>query len=120
MGMARIKKSLVVFINIAVFTAAYFAFAQYILIEQKRVEVSRSLSGHVNVGMESPAENVTVELRSPDWNKVLASTKTDKVGYFSFGNVPGELFYVHFSSPGINPFQLRVRIKKSAKRDLTI
>jgi len=41
-------------------------------------------------------------------------------GYFSFGERPGKLFYMRLSSPGVNPLQLRVRVKKHAADDLSI
>jgi hypothetical protein len=61
---------------------------------------------------------VTVELCSPDWKTVLAATKTDDAGYFSLEKSPGKLFYLRFSSPEVNPFQVRVRISKHAAHDL--
>jgi hypothetical protein len=95
--------------------------AQTAIIMRQGVVVSRALSGHVNVGITKvPAKGVTVELCSSDWQMVLASTKTDDHGYFSLKKPAGKLFYIRLSSPGINPFQLRVRIKKHASRDLTI
>jgi hypothetical protein len=95
--------------------------SQTALISQEGTVVSRALSGHVDVGITRlPAKNVTVELCSSDWQTVLASTKTDDNGHFSLGKPAGKLFYIRVSSPGINPFQLRVRIKKGAPQDLAI
>jgi hypothetical protein len=55
--------------------------AQTQLVVQEGVTVSRSLSGHVNIGLAKAAgSGVTVELRSPDWK-----------------------------SPGMNPLQVKVR-----------
>jgi hypothetical protein len=83
--------------------------------------VSRTLSGHANIGLaKEVAKGITVELCSSDWKTVLASTKTSDSGYFSLEKPPGNLFYLRFSSPGVNPFQLRVRINKHAAHDLTI
>jgi hypothetical protein len=95
--------------------------AQTTLITQEGVVLTRSLSGHVNVGLEKvPAKGVTVELRSSDWRTVLASTRTDDNGYFSLKKPPGKLLNIRLSAPGLNPFQLQVRISKHATRDLTI
>lgn len=117
----KITKRLVVFLSLFLLVAAHHVVAQNQTIVQERVEVSRSLSGHVSVAQtEEPIDNVTVELCRSDWNTVLMSTKTDKDGHFSFENQPGKLFYIRFSSPGFNPFQLRVKVKKGAKRDLAI
>jgi len=67
--------------------------AQTKRVMREGVQVSRSLSGHVNVGLEkSPAKGITVEIRSTDWKMVLASTVTDDNDYFSFGERPGKLF----------------------------
>jgi hypothetical protein len=76
----------------------------------------------VNVGMaQEPAKGVTVELCSPDWQTVIASAKTDDHGYFALEKpATGKLFYIRLSAPGINPFQLRVRIQKHGPPELTI
>jgi hypothetical protein len=85
------------------------------------VIVSRSLSGHVNIGLGKVAgKGVTVELCSPDWKTVLASAKTDDNGYFSLEKPPGKLFHLRFSSPGVNPLQVKVRLSKHAAQDLSI
>jgi hypothetical protein len=95
--------------------------AQTGLIIQKDVIVSRTLSGHANIGLaKEVAMGITVELCNSDWKAVLASTKTDDNGYFSMEKPPGKLFYLRFSSPGVNPFRLKVRISKHAAHDLTI
>ena len=92
------------------------------LVIQEKISVSRALDGHVLVsGTDEPAGGVTVELRSPDWKAVLASTKTDATGHFSLEKPPtGKLFCIRVSAPGMNSYQLRVRIKKHATEDLTI
>ena len=102
--------------------------AQNTLVIQKSVVISRSLSGYVNLGLEKVSgesdkvagKGVMVELRSPDWKTVLASTKTDDNGYFSFQAHPGKLHYLQFSSPGLNPLQVKVRVSKRATHDLVI
>jgi hypothetical protein len=95
--------------------------AQTTLVVQEAEIVSRSLSGHVNIGLEKAVgKGVTVELCSPAWKRVLASTKTDGTGYFSLEKARGHLFYLRFSSPGVNPFQVKVRIRKHGARDLSI
>lgn len=89
---------------------------------QKEISVSRALAGHVLVrGTDAPAGGVTVELRTPDWKTVLASTKTDEKGYFSFKRpATGKLFYIRVSAPGMDIYDLRVRINKNAAKELTI
>jgi len=89
---------------------------------QEKVSVSRALAGHVNVGMaQEPAKGVTVELCGPDWQSVIASTKTDNDGYFSLKKpATGKLFYIRLSAPGINPSQLRVRLQKHGPPELKI
>lgn len=101
--------------------SAWSARAQTQLVVQEGVIVARSLSGHVNIGLEKVAgKGVTVELCSPDWKTVLASTKTDDNGYFSFDKRPGKLFHLRLSSPGVNPLQVKVHLSKHAAYDLSI
>jgi hypothetical protein len=101
--------------------AAWSGQAQTTIVTQDGVIISRSLSGHVNVGLErTAAKGITVELCGSDWKTVLASTKTDNNGYFSFEKPPGKLFYMRLSSPGLNPLHLRVRVNKRAAHDLTL
>jgi hypothetical protein len=99
-----------------------FGRAQATLIVQEKVSVSRTLAGQVNVGLaEEPAKGVTVELCSPNWNTVITSVKTDDQGHFSLEKpTTKKLFYLRLSAPGINPYQLRVRIQKHGHPELTI
>jgi hypothetical protein len=92
------------------------------LVVQKEVSVSRALAGHVAVlGTGEPASGVTVELCSPDWKRVLTSTKTDEKGHFSLEKPRnGTLFYIRLSAPGMDIYQLRVRIEKRAAQELKI
>jgi hypothetical protein len=97
------------------------AHAQWVLITKEGVVVSRSLSGHVDIGLKNALGNgVTVELCSPDWKTVLATTKTDDNGYFSLKKPPGKLFYMRLTSPGVDTLQLRVRVSKVARHNLRI
>lgn len=93
-----------------------------ILVQQKQISVSRALAGHAVVeGTNVPANDVTVELCNSDWKRVLDSTKTNEKGYFSLERpATGKLFYIRFSAPGMNIYQLRVRIEKHATPELTI
>ena len=89
---------------------------------QKKIFVSRALAGHVLVrGTDEPARGVTVELCSPDWQTVLATAKTDEQGHFSLAQqAKGKLFYIRVSAPGMDIYELRVRIDKHAPQKLTI
>lgn len=89
---------------------------------QKNISVSRALARHVLVaGTDEPENGVTVELCSSDWKTVLTSTRTDEKGHFSLAQpATGKLFYVRVSAPGMNIYELRVRIKKQAAEELTI
>ena len=91
-------------------------------VEQNKISVSRALAGHVVVqGTDDPASSVTVELCSSDWKTVIASTKTDEKGHFSLEKpANAKLFYIRVSAPGMNIYELRVRIKKHAAQELTI
>jgi len=92
------------------------------LVTQEKISASHALAGHVLVrGTDEPANGVTVDLCSSDWKSVFKSTKTDEKGYFSLKPpLTGKLFYVRVSGPGMDIYQLRVRIDKHAARDLTI
>jgi hypothetical protein len=92
------------------------------LVVQKEISVSRALAGQVLVkGTDEPADGVTVELRSSDWKNVLASTKTDAKGHFSLEPPKrGKLFYIRVSAPGMDIYELRVRINKHSVQELTI
>jgi hypothetical protein len=89
---------------------------------QEKISVSRALAGHVLVrGTDEPARGVTVELCSPDWQTVLASTKTDEQGHFLLEQpTTGKLFYIRVFGPNMDIYELRVRIKKQATEELTI
>jgi hypothetical protein len=91
------------------------------LVVQNETSVSRTLAGHAFVWGTKPVPGVTVELCSSDWKSVLNSTKTDENGHFSLEKPPtGKLFYIRLSAPGMNPYQLRVRIRAQAAPELTI
>jgi len=89
---------------------------------QKRISVSRALAGQVLVrGTDEPASGVTVELCSSDWKTVFKSTKTNENGHFSLEPLTtGKLFYIRVSAPGMDIYELRVRIDKHATEELTI
>ena len=91
------------------------------LVTQKEISVSRALAGHVLVWGTEPVSGVTVELCSAHWKKVFRSTKTDEKGHFSLEPLEtGKLFYIPVSAPGMNIYELRVRINKHSAQELTI
>jgi hypothetical protein len=91
------------------------------LVTQKESSVSRALAGHVLVWGTEPVSGVTVELCSADWKTVFKSTKTDEKGHFSLEpQETGKLFYIRVSAPGMNIYELRVRINKHSTQELTI
>lgn len=116
----RVSKRLLP-VLIACVTLGVSAHATHVVI-QKKVSMSRMLGGHVYIrGTDLPAPNVTVELCSSGWKIVLISTKTDATGYFSLRKVAtGKLFYLRLSAPGLDIYQLRVRIRKHAAKELAI
>jgi hypothetical protein len=95
-------------------------FGQNSLIVLEKVVLARSLVGRVVVGEETAADNVTVDLCGPDWRTVIASTKTDRDGYFSFKTSEQKTWWVRISAEGINTMELRVRTNKHAAQDLII
>jgi Carboxypeptidase regulatory-like domain len=116
----RILKQLV-FLALVLFLAGQTGYATTLIV-QKEISVSRALAGQVLVkGTDEPADRVTVELRSSDWKNVLASTKTDAKGHFSLEPPKrGKLFYIRVSAPGMDIYELRVRINKHSAQELTI
>ncbi len=95
--------------------------AQNTVVTREGIVVSRALSGRVEVGTDkTPVKGATVDLCSADWKDVVASVKTDENGHFSIQHQSGKLFYLRVSSPGLNPYRLRVRVDKRSKDDLTI
>lgn len=92
------------------------------LVIQNKVSVSRALAGHVLVlGTDEPASGVTVELCSADWRTVIRPTKTDEKGHFSLERAAtGKLFCIRASAPGMDIYELRVRVDKHATQELTI
>jgi len=116
----RIFKQLI-FLMLILVLGAHAANATTLVV-QKEISVSRALAGQVLVkGTDELADGVTVELRSSDWKDVLASTQTDAKGHFSLeAPKPGKLFYVRVSAPGMDIYELRVRINKHSTQELTI
>ena len=116
----RVFKQLV-FLILVLFLGAHVAHATT-LVRQEKISLSRSLTGQVLVkGTDELADGVTVELRSSDWKDVLASTKTDAKGHFSLETPKkGNLFYIRVSAPGMDIYELRVRINKHSTQELTI
>ena len=96
--------------------------AQTTVFIQEKVSVSRALAGYADIGItKTPAEGITVALCSSDWSTVLASTQTDARGYFVLETPKaGDLFYLRLSAPCVNPYQLRVKVKKNARSELRI
>jgi len=94
------------------------------MIEETRVFTSSSLAGRADMGSGTdfaPAAGVTVELCTPRWQSVLASTQADKNGHFAFERPKtGNLFYLRFHAVGVKWYQLRVRTKKHGAKELTI
>ncbi len=116
----RIPKQLVLLV-LVLFLTGQTGYATELVV-QKKISVSRALAGRVLIkGMDEPADGVTVELRSSDWKNVLVSTKTDAKGHFCLEPAKsGKLFYIRVSAPGMNIYELRVRIDKHAAQELTI
>ena len=117
----KLFKQLGLLALILFFLAAQTGYATTLIV-QKEVSVSRALAGHVLVkGTDEPADGVTVELRSSDLKDVLASTKTDANGHFSLETPKtGKLFYIRVSAPGMDIYELRVRINKNSAQELVI
>jgi hypothetical protein len=96
--------------------------AQTTVVIQEKLAVSRALAGYADIGItKTPAEGITVALCNSDWSTVLAATQTDVRGYFSLETPKtGGVFYLRLSAPGVNPYQLRVKIDNNAPSELRI
>jgi hypothetical protein len=109
------------FLGLILASSVTFAHAT-IVIEQKKISVSQTLSGYVVVrGTEQPMDGATVEICEPGWKTVLASTKTNQAGYFSLENrgLKG-VVYIRVSAPNMDIYQLRVRIQKNASPNIRV
>ncbi len=85
--------------------------AQVTVIVQEKVSISRVLAGHVKIGVEKiAAEGISVEARSSE-GKVLALTKTDANGFFRIDSPrQSGLIHLRLFAPGVNPYELRVKL----------
>jgi hypothetical protein len=95
--------------------------AQVTAIVQEKVSISRVLAGHLKIGIEKiPAKGISVEARSADGN-VLALVKTDANGFFRM-DTPKQSGIIHLRlfAPGVNPYELRVKIKRFGPSQLLI
>lgn len=92
------------------------------LIVQKQISTSRALAGVVTVrGTAEPVNGATIDLCTPDWKTVILSTKTNDKGHFSLKQGrTAKLFYLRVSAPGMDTYQLRVRIHEHARQELSI
>jgi len=64
---------------------------------------------------------VVIEDFDPTYKHVLATSKTDANGHFSFPEAKiGTTHYLHFKSNGFNPMQITVRLKRFTKPSLRI
>jgi hypothetical protein len=104
---------------------------QQALINDQRLKVSQSLSGHVKVsGSPDALEGVVVEVCGSPWKmkgsvsceKLLGSMSTDASGNFSFPSIKGKgTYYIRFfKSTGFNPLFVRVQLRRSGTPELTI
>jgi hypothetical protein len=111
---------LIAFLGLFVLAARNLGHAQ-IVVQRAGVVTARALTGQVVVGlMNVPAKGATVELRTADWQTVIAATKADDDGNFSLATRSAKLYFLRVSLSGANPYQLIVRIKKHAAHELEI
>lgn len=94
---------------------------QVSVIVQQNISVSRVLAGHVDIGIAKvPAEGISVEARRPDGTP-LGVTKTDATGFFRLDPPSASgLIHVRLSAPGVNPYELRVKITRHGSAELRI
>ena len=113
---------------LCVFIAAPGALrAQGIVLEIVEEEyTSQTLSGKVFLGRLVPgaeAIGILVELCEPDWKDAIHSTRTDSKGNFSFPTLTPKkegLYYLRLSAEGVNTLLVKVRIKPSGPKEVTL
>lgn len=99
------------------FSTQSAANAQATIFVQERILSARSLEGYAYIGIDGlPAEGITVTVCSPDWIEPMETVRTGPSGYFRFetGHKDG-LYYLKLSAPGVNTYQLRVRLNHRKK-----
>jgi hypothetical protein len=97
-------------------------YCQNAVVVQEEVLNSQTLSGHVQLGtVPSGLKNVLVEVCDAEWKKSIASTSTDIDGAFSFPAFKSKkMYYLRLSMPGANILLVKVRLKSSAPKDLSL
>ena len=85
---------------------------------------SQTLSGLVLIG-DAPdgVMGVLVEVCGPGWKDSIHSTRTDSKGHFSFPTLAPEnedLYYLRLSADGVNTTLVKVRIKPSGPKRVTL
>jgi hypothetical protein len=104
---------------------------QQALIDDQRLKVTQSLTGHVQVsGSTDGLDGVLVEVCGSPWKlkgsvsckKLLGSISTDASGNFSFPSIKGRgTYYIRFfKGNGFNPLFVRVQLRRSGPPELTI
>lgn len=87
------------------------------------VESTRKLSGTVTMERSTPPgiEGVLVEDCSSDWERVIASTHSDRRGHFKLSNnSKTELHYLRFSIHNVRTQRVTVKITPTGDKQLSI
>jgi hypothetical protein len=82
---------------------------------------SQVLAGTVRVGQGGEgAKGVRVEQCTRNWKAVKSSTTTNENGRFEFPGVGEGTYYLRFSAPGLTTTLIKVRICKSAPKEMSV
>lgn len=92
--------------------------AQQVLVRIEKPFVANSLSGIVTDKNDSEMPGVTVERLTPEWKKEIDSVKMNYKGKFCFKDLPPGTYYLRFSANGFNQLEVKVELKKHAKKKL--
>ena len=82
---------------------------------------AQALAGVVRVGQGGEgAKSVRVEQCTRNWKSVKSFTTTDENGHFGFPPVREGTYHLRFTGPGLTTTLIRVRIRESAPKELSI
>ena len=91
------------------------------IVEIRKVQIAKGLTGIVCDPSGTPLPGVQVEEVSSDWQTVLQTTSTGANGHFTIKPTSREkMYYLVFYLKNFNPMRIRVKIRSDSKRELSL